>query len=116
MGLDVLVICGGVDGRAIGGVIGIAGNLIDKDAAFSQYPRSKLMGYSMRSGTWRYTEWINRKTGKVEARELYDHAKSPVASRNLAGEPRHADKIKRLSSLLDGGKGWKTVREGLAEK
>ncbi len=82
-----------------------------KAAAFSQYPRGKLMGYSIRSDRWRYTEWIDRKSGKVAYRELYDHATGPVAGRNLADAPEHAITVKRLSGILDGGKGWRKCRK-----
>lgn len=86
-----------------------------KRAAFSQYPRSSnLMGYSVRSGPWRYTEWINRKTRKVMARELYDHQAGPVASRNLADDPACAATVRELSALLDGGRGWRQVQASLA--
>jgi arylsulfatase A-like enzyme len=81
-----------------------------KEAAFSQYPRGHRMGYSMRTERWRYTEWVHRKTGKIVARELYDHAESPVAAVNLAGEPEHAETVERLSALLAKGKGWRAVR------
>ena len=43
-----------------------------KKAAFSQYPRRGLIGHSIRSGRWRYTEWIDVKKGEIKARELYD--------------------------------------------
>ena len=37
-----------------------------KTAAFSQYPRANhLMGYSMRTNEYRYTEWIKQDTGEV---------------------------------------------------
>jgi len=85
-----------------------------KAAAFSQYPRSKMMGYSMRSGPWRYTEWIDRKSGEVQARELYDHTAGPVVARNLADDPEQAETVKRLSALLDGGKGWQAVRQQMS--
>ena len=78
-----------------------------KKAAFSQYPRRNMMGYSIRSGQWRYTEWINRKTGKLEGRELYDHSDGPIAEKNLADEPKYAQTVKELSVLLDSGKGWR---------
>jgi arylsulfatase A-like enzyme len=81
-----------------------------KQAAFSQYPRGKLMGYSIRSGSYRYTEWIDRRSGEVVERELYDHEQRPVAERNLAGDPGQAETVRRLSALLDRGKGWKAVR------
>ena len=84
-----------------------------KEAAFSQYPRSGKMGYSIRSGQWRYTEWINRNTGEITDRELYDHSDGPVVERNLAAESQHAATIERLSELIDGGQGWKAIREAL---
>jgi iduronate 2-sulfatase len=82
-----------------------------KPAAFSQYPRGSRMGYSMRSGSWRYTEWINRKTGKVEARELYDHATGPLTDRNLADAPEHEETVRGLSAMLDRGQGWKKFQQ-----
>ena len=80
-----------------------------KKAAFSQYPRSKgkVMGYSIRSGKWRYTEWIELKTKKIKSRELYRHDKSPIANRNEAFNPENKALIERLSSLLNSGQGWK---------
>jgi iduronate 2-sulfatase len=71
------------------------------------------MGYSIRSGQWRYTEWIDRRTGSVAGRELYDHTKGPVADRNLADDPALAETVKQLSALLDSGQGWRGVRENL---
>ncbi len=85
-----------------------------KEAAFSQYPRGKVMGYSIRCGKWRYTEWIDCKTGRVAAKELYDHSAGPAANRNLATDPAFGDTVKRLAALLDGGQGWKSMRERLA--
>lgn len=82
-----------------------------KLAALSQYPRGKVMGYSLRtSGPYRYTEWIERKTGEIVARELYDHSESSTAKRNLADLPEYAEAVKELSALLDRGNGWKAVR------
>jgi iduronate 2-sulfatase len=77
-------------------------------AAFSQYPRGQhIMGYSVRDERWRFTEWTDRRDGKVIARELYDHGESPTASQNLAGQPQYADTEARLSALLDHGQGWR---------
>lgn len=85
-----------------------------KAAAFSQYPRGKdVMGYTMRTERWRYTEWITKSTGEVTARELYDHAQSDVASANLAGLPAHSGTVKELSAILDKGLGWRRVREAV---
>ena len=83
-----------------------------KAAAFSQFPRGGgMMGYTMRTERWRYTEWILQKTGEVTARELYDHANSDVASSNLADLPEQASRVKELSAMLDKGHGWSKVRE-----
>ena len=85
-----------------------------KQAAFSQYPRwPNIMGYTIRSGKWRYTEWINKKTGEITARELYDHSKSPVAKENLADKPEHEKLVGKLSKILDKGQGWKKIRAEL---
>jgi iduronate 2-sulfatase len=83
-----------------------------KAAAFSQYPRgANIMGYSMRTERWRYTEWISRQTSDIVARELYDHAGSDVASANLADLPEQAATVKELSAMLAKGQGWRRVRE-----
>jgi iduronate 2-sulfatase len=84
-----------------------------KRAAFSQYPRGKAMGYSIRAGHWRYTEWIDRKTLKRVGRELYDHRESATAGRNLAVDPKYAETVDRLASLLAKGQGWQQVRDQL---
>jgi arylsulfatase A-like enzyme len=85
-----------------------------KTAAFSQYPRRGLMGYSIRSGKWRYTEWINRMTGEVEDRELYDHENSVLATKNQVDDRARAETVKKLSTLMDKGNGWKAVKANLA--
>jgi len=83
-----------------------------KAAAFSQYPRGGgIMGYTMRTARWRYTEWIGQQTGAVTARELYDHASSDTVSANLADLPEQASTVRELSAMLDQGRGWRKVRE-----
>ena len=84
-----------------------------KTAAFSQYPRrfpsmhspepedwkQMVMGYSVRTDRWRYTRWQQgpqSAPADVVARELYDHASSPVATANLAGRPEHAALVDSL--------------------
>lgn len=69
------------------------------DAAISQYPRSGGMGYSIRSGVWRYTEWCKR-GGEIISRELYDHSQSDVATMNLADDPQYASTVKQLHDVL----------------
>jgi arylsulfatase A-like enzyme len=79
-------------------------------AAFSQYPRQgeKIMGYSIRTDAYRYTEWRDGwqkpETSKVIARELYDHVKDPRETVNLAEKPEQAEIVKSLAEQLK--KGW----------
>jgi iduronate 2-sulfatase len=69
-----------------------------KPAAFSQHPRPAYydrepsgqpaaMGFSVRTGRVRYTEWRDWKSGEVIARELYDSAKDPAETRNAIDRP-----------------------------
>ncbi|MCO6457416.1 MAG: sulfatase [Pirellulaceae bacterium] len=76
-----------------------------KPAAFSQYPRGKIMGYSMKTDRYRYTAWKDTPTGAVMARELYDHQTDPAENTNLAGQPEHQQLVARLHVQLDAG--WK---------
>jgi len=79
-----------------------------KKAAFSQYPRRNLMGYSLRAGQWRYTEWKDKTTGKVAERELYDHTAGPLATRNLVADPQHAGVVDDLHALMKAG--WRGAK------
>ncbi len=60
------------------------------------------MGYTVRSGKWRYTEW-RRKDGRVTAHELYDHSASDVATANLAERPEFATVLKEMQAILRAG-------------
>jgi iduronate 2-sulfatase len=65
-----------------------------RDFALTQNPRpatgeakeQPIMGYSVRSATHRYTQWQDRLTGEVIARELYDHRIDPLETFNRADE------------------------------
>lgn len=78
-----------------------------KDAAYSQFPRShegrEFMGYAMRTERYRYVEWVDRATGKVEARELYDHESDPAEDQNIADAAEHAELVGRLATQLRHG-------------
>jgi hypothetical protein len=78
-----------------------------KKAAFSQYPRGKVMGYTMRTERFRYTEWQNRKTGAVLALELYDHNRDPQENENAADQPEYRSDVERLSRMLKAG--WRSA-------
>ena len=78
-----------------------------KPAAFSQYPRGKAMGYSMRTDRYRYTEWGEPGT-EPAGRELYDHQTDPNENLNLAGKPEHAELVSKLSRALKAG--WRQAK------
>jgi iduronate 2-sulfatase len=83
--------------------------------AFSQYPRnagpSEMMGYSVRSERWRYTEWIRLRDGKVMGRELYDFETDPLQVRNHASNPELKPVVDQHSKwLVDAGRNVKKLR------
>jgi len=79
-----------------------------KRAALTQTPRPnylrgklpEVMGYSIRTERFRYTEWRDFKTGVARARELYDHADDPVETRNVAARADRKDDLARLAKAL----------------
>eukprot|EP01062_Namystynia_karyoxenos_P074284 TRINITY_DN71163_c0_g1_i1.p1 TRINITY_DN71163_c0_g1~~TRINITY_DN71163_c0_g1_i1.p1 ORF type:complete len:542 (+),score=174.59 TRINITY_DN71163_c0_g1_i1:70-1626(+) len=109
-----------------------------KQAAFSQYPRRcrdsdslwksnsilhddrslfTHMGYSVRTPSWRYTEWVpwngtalKPVWDKVVARELYDHRNDTIYPTNfdqgelanMAARPESGAVVAQLSQLLRG--------------
>ena len=75
-----------------------------KKAAFSQYPRGKVMGYTMRTERWRLTRWLSP-DGTAVGVELYDHQNDPAENMNLAALPEHAKTVEELTALAK--KGWR---------
>ncbi|MBN2329176.1 MAG: sulfatase [Candidatus Omnitrophica bacterium] len=72
-----------------------------KKAAFSQYPRgNNIMGYSMRTDRYRYTEWIRKDVDEPAGVELYDHALDPQENVNIAGRPEEKERILQLGKML----------------
>ncbi|XP_041483446.1 iduronate 2-sulfatase-like [Lytechinus variegatus] len=99
-----------------------------KNATFSQYPRPsiyptkktdlppldliKIMGYSMRTERYHYTEWIGfdhitfqGNWSDVKARELYLNDGDPRQDNNVANEKCYHDLIENLSLQLR--RGWR---------
>ncbi|RAV29544.1 sulfatase [Sinomicrobium soli] len=81
-----------------------------KKAVFSQFPRPwfykdepEIMGYSVRTRNYRYTEWLDFRTREVKARELYNHRNDPRETRNLANNNRFSEQVDRLSHVLKAG-------------
>lgn len=90
-----------------------------KSAAFSQYPRmivsgNVMMGYSMRTDRYRYTEWIFYddityrplwERNRLYA-ELYDGKTDPEENNNVAEDQRYVAVRKQLrQQLRDGWRG-----------
>ena len=72
-----------------------------KKAAFSQYPRGGgVMGYSMRTDRYRYTQWL-KPDGSAVATELYDLQKDPQATINVAQDPAYASALPALNTLFE---------------
>ncbi|GAB4457878.1 MAG: sulfatase [Armatimonadaceae bacterium] len=73
-----------------------------KEAAYSQVTRGQgqgkppIMGYSVRTERYRYTEWDGGKQG----RELYDYRTDPQEYTNLATDSRHEKTAATMKTLL----------------
>ena len=105
-----------VEGRSLAPYLADPSRPADKPA-FSQYPRgavktgNPMMGYSVRTARWRYTEWIRTDTGAAAFRELYDLDADPHCTRSVAEDPAHGETVAELSRLLEGaGKGVAEAR------
>ena len=80
-----------------------------KKAAFSQYPRpGNIMGYSMRTDQYRYTEWIDRTTKEVKDRELYDLKNDPICKESIVFKPENKELVAQLHEEMQAG--WKAAK------
>ena len=68
----------------------------DDRPALTVVKHGPVMGRSLRTERWRYTEWDRGKEGV----ELYDHETDPHEFRNLAGDTKHAGTQAELKRLL----------------
>lgn len=80
-----------------------------RNYALSQYPRGNgIMGYSIRTARFRYTEWMDKNfttampydKKHVVAREMYDYRKDPLETENIANKPEYAQDKLRLEKLF----------------
>ena len=68
--------------------------------AFSEYPKGGFQGTAMRNDRYRYVEWRD-KSGKLVARELYDHQADPQENENVAERPENAETLAQLGRDLE---------------
>lgn len=68
-----------------------------KPAAFSFFPRGRLMGRTLRTDRWRLVVWT-APDGEIVQRELYDHVKDPDETVNRAADA--PDTVTRLMRQL----------------
>lgn len=80
-----------------------------KEQAFSIWPSyrgasndksKKVIGYSVRTQKYRYTEWIRIDSGEVMERELFDHNVDPEENRNVVDNEKYEDELPELSELI----------------
>lgn len=81
-----------------------------RNEAFSLWPSNEtidtdslhvILGYSIRTDDFRYTEWRHLASGKVVDRELFDHRNDPGENINTAKLPGNLKIMNRLSARLD---------------
>ena len=64
-------------------------------------PKPGVIGYSIRTPEYRYTEWRSFPDMKVKERELYDMFNYNVEKQNIAGDQEFIDIIEALSLEID---------------
>jgi iduronate 2-sulfatase len=77
-----------------------------KEATFTQHPRPayfqnspEVMGRSVRTVRFRYTEWRDFSTSELVASELYDHDVDPLETANIVADPASADAVAECQRL-----------------
>lgn len=99
---------GELEGTSLRPILAEPSNSV-KAAALTWHPRpaypaaGKLpdaMGFSLRTARYRYTEWREFRTGRVLARELYDHQRDPRETQNVANAPGQEAIVNQLSAQL----------------
>lgn len=60
----------------------------------------KYMGRALRTERYRFVAWFEKKGGRIVERELYDHQTDQLETRNIAGDPDQADRVKTLEAQL----------------
>jgi iduronate 2-sulfatase len=92
-----------------------------KEGALSYWPLGRtnpeklIMGYTVQTDRYRYTEWIKKSSGELLARDLFDHQTDPDENENISINPENSKLIGELSSLLDRGKGWRSIANSISK-
>ena len=93
-------------------------NLPGPEEAVSQYNRGSVMGYSIRSDRYRYTEWRTTAAngGAVVGREIYDHFIDPNENTNIAtvvtGNSGNIENLVVNGEFDNGDSNWDTPTSG----
>ncbi|CAI8349901.1 MAG: Arylsulfatase [Opitutia bacterium UBA7350] len=103
----------GIEGTSLKPIL-LKNTLEVKPASMSQFPRyfegREIMGYSWRTKRYRYIEWEDTgfreggTHGAILEVELYDYARDPNETRNLANDPNYADVLLDMERLARGRK------------
>lgn len=91
-----------------------------KEGALSYWPESNrtnpekvIMGYTVQTDRYRYTEWIRESTGELLARDLFDHQTDPDENISISNDTENEELLQKLSKLLDRGNGWKKIASNI---
>ena len=68
--------------------------------AYYKSKSPEVMGYSIRSPRYRYTEWRDFESGQVVARELYDHDHDPMETANVVDRREHSAALQLLAEQM----------------
>ena len=80
-----------------------------KDHAYSIWPSYKtprtdaekvIIGFSVRTARFRYTEWIHNYSGEVMDAELYDHTSDPSENKNIINDEKYLTELPPLRKLI----------------
>ena len=64
--------------------------------AYSVVAYRDVLGRSVRTDRWRYSQWVEGERGEV----LFDERNDPHELKNLAADPKHAGTVAELKALL----------------
>lgn len=97
---------GGMDGQSFSHVVNNP-SLGARKVALTQvcrpWPRGEIekMGYSLRNEQFRYTQWVDFKTGDTLFEELYDHSTDPLERKNLINDSSQQTNLTHLRHLME---------------